>query len=439
MAAFLRGHVPLRLPQKYIKGVSSAMQLSRRFCIAGLSAISLSACMGGGVPMTPPQTTSRMRPQANAEFDAWLAQFRTRAASAGINASTLDPALRGAGFLPDVIARDRRQTEFTRTLEDYLSIAVSDERLSAGRAALSRHNSTLRAIEGRYGVEAEVITAIWGLESRYGTERGDIPVISALATLAFDGRRGAFFESQLMAALRILQRGDTSAANMRGSWAGAMGHTQFIPTTYQEYAVDFTGNGRRDIWAEDPSDALASAANYLSRMGWTRGQPWGVEVQLPDGFNTGLAGRGSSREVSEWTGMGVRDMNGRAVADHGASSVIIPDGPRGPAFMTFRNFTALTRYNNSEFYVIGIGHLSDRLRGGGPIRGNFQPDRHGLRLGERQEIQRLLTRAGFDTQGVDGVIGPNSQSAISAYQRARGMDVTGNPSRDLLERLRRGV
>ncbi|MGY6703211.1 lytic murein transglycosylase [Roseinatronobacter sp.] len=415
------------------------MQISRRFCIAGVSAMSLSACMGGGVPMTTPQATSRMRPQENAEFDAWLAQFRTRAASAGINASTLDPALRGAGFLPDVVARDRRQTEFTRTLEDYLSIAVSDERLSAGRAALSRHSSTLRAIEGRYGVEAEVITAIWGLESRYGTERGDIPVISALATLAFDGRRGAFFESQLIAALRILQRGDTSAANMRGSWAGAMGHTQFIPTTYQEYAVDFTGNGRRDIWADDPSDALASAANYLSRMGWTRGQPWGVEVQLPDGFNTGLAGRGSSRAVSDWTGMGVRDMNGRAVADHGASSIIIPDGPRGPAFMTFRNFTALTRYNNSEFYVIGIGHLSDRLRGGDPIRGNFQPDRYGLRLGERQEIQRLLTRAGFDTQGADGVIGPNSQSAISAYQRARGLTVTGNPSRDLLERLQRGV
>lgn len=413
------------------------MPFTRRYCIAGLSAFLLSACMGGGVPMTT-TPASRMQPQPNAAFDAWLVQFRARAVQGGLNANVLDPALRGAGFLPDVIARDRRQTEFTRTLEDYLSIAVSDERLSAGRAALSRHSATLRAIERRYGVEAEVITAIWGLESRYGTERGDIPVISALATLAFDGRRGAFFESQLMAALRILQRGDTNAANMRGSWAGAMGHTQFIPTTYQEYAVDFTGNGRRDIWAEDPADALASAAHYLARMGWTRGQPWGVEVRLPEGFNTGLAGRGSSRAVSEWMGLGVRDMDGRAVPDHGPASIIIPDGPRGPAFMTFRNFTTLTRYNNSEFYVIGIGHLSDRLRGGGPIRGTFQPDRYGLRLGERQEMQRLLTRAGFDTQGADGVIGPNSQSAISAYQRARGVTVTGEPSRALLEQLQRG-
>lgn len=417
------------------------MYLSRRFCVAGLAALSLSACMGGGVPMSgaAPSRAAPMRPEPNPAFDAWKAQFRGRATSAGIPASVVDPALNSAGFLPDVIARDRRQTEFTRTLEDYLSIAASDERIAGGRSALSRHGSTLRAIESRYGVEAEVITAVWGLESRYGTERGDIPVMSALATLAFDGRRGAFFESQLMAALRILQRGDTSAANMRGSWAGAMGHTQFIPTTYQEYAVDFTGNGRRDIWAEDPSDALASAANYLSRMGWRRGQPWGVEVRLPDGFNTGLAGRASSRSVADWAGLGLRDMDGRAVPDHGAASLILPDGPRGPAFLVFRNFSVILRYNNSEFYGIGIGHLADRLRGGGPFRGNFQPDRFGLRLAERQEIQQRLTRAGFDTQGVDGVIGPNSEAAIRAYQQARGLSVTGQPSQALLERLRSGA
>ncbi len=414
------------------------MYFSRRFCLLGLSALSLSACIGGGAPMSAPARSAPMRAQANPAFDSWKQQFKGRATSAGIPSSNVETALNSAGFLPDVIARDRRQTEFTRTLEDYLGIAVSPERLAGGRAALSRHASTLRAIEARYDVEAEVITAIWGLESRYGTERGDIPVISALATLAFDGRRGAFFESQLIAALRILQRGDTSTANPRGSWAGAMGHTQFIPTTYQGYAVDFTGNGRRDIWSEDPSDALASAANYLSRMGWRRGRPWGVEVRLPDGFDMGSTGRGSTRSVSAWTDAGVRDMDGRPVTDHGAASIIIPDGPRGPAFMTFSNFTTLTRYNNSEFYVIGIGHLSDRLRGGGPIRGNFQPDRFGLRVGDRQELQRRLTQAGFDTQGADGVIGPNSESAIRAWQQARGQTVTGQPSRAMLEQLRAG-
>lgn len=388
----------------------------------------------------PSARAAPMRAEPNAAFDAWKSNFRGRAVSAGIPANVVDPALNAAGFLPDVIARDRRQAEFTRTFEDYIQgIVASDERVSAGRAALSRHNSTLRAIEARYGVEAEVVTAVWGLESRYGTERGDIPVISATATLAFEGRRGAFFESQLLAALRILQRGDTTLSNLRGSWAGAMGHTQFIPTTYQDYAVDFTGNGRRDIWSDDPADGLASAANYLARMGWRRGAPWGVEVRVPDGFNTGLAGRGSTRSVGDWSGLGIRDMDGRAVPDHGASSLILPDGPRGPAFLVFQNFRTILRYNNSEFYAIGIGHLADRIAGRGPIRGSFQPDRNGLRVGDRQEIQRLLTRAGFDTQGADGVIGPNSESAIRAYQQARGLPVTGQPSPDLLARLQRGA
>ncbi len=417
------------------------MFLTRRSCLAGLAALSLPGCIGGGAPMSSPspQRAPAMRAEPNPAFDAWLAQFLSRATGAGIPASVVGPALDSAGFLPDVIARDRRQAEFTRTFEDYIqAIAVTDERIAGGRAALSRHGSTLRAVEERFGVEAEVVAAVWGLESRYGAERGDIPVISALATLAFDGRRGAFFESQLMAALRILQRGDTTAANMRGSWAGAMGHTQFIPTTYQDYAVDFTGNGRRDIWAEDPADALASAANYLSRMGWRRGQPWGVEVRLPEGFDTGLAGRGSTRAVSAWSGLGVRAVGGGSLPDPGPASLILPDGPRGPAFLVFRNFTAILRYNNSEFYGVGVGHLSDRLRGGGPIRGNFQPDRFGLRLAERREMQERLTRAGFDTQGVDGVIGPNSESAIRAFQRARGAEVTGRPSQALLAQLRGG-
>ncbi|MBN2759320.1 MAG: lytic murein transglycosylase [Rhodobacteraceae bacterium] len=412
------------------------MIVSRRVLLAGAASLSLSACMGGGIRATPPRAASTaMRPEPNAAFDAWVDAYAGRARAAGIAPQVVDRALAGAGFLPDVIARDRRQTEFTRTLEDYLNIAASAERIAAGRAALSRHGVTLRAIEARYGVPAEVLTAIWGLESRYGTEKGDIPAVSALATLAFDGRRGAFFESQLTAALRILERGDTSYANLRGSWAGAMGHTQFIPTTYQSYAVDFTGDGRRDIWADDPTDALASAANYLSRMGWQTGQPWGQEVFLPSGFNAGLAGRGSTR--SDWAAMGVRAASGSWAGL--PASLILPDGPNGPAFLVYRNFSVILRYNNSELYGLGIGHLSDRLRGLGPIQGNFQPDANGLRLGDRQELQRLLTRAGFDTQGDDGVIGPNSEAAIRAYQAARGMPVTGRPSRALLEGLRRGA
>jgi lytic murein transglycosylase len=303
-----------------------------------------------------------------------------------------------------------------------------------GRTALRQYGPTLSQIEARYGVEPQVVTAVWGMESSYGTRRGNVEVISALSTLAYEGRRGSFFEQQLVAALRILQNGDVSPKGMTGSWAGAMGHTQFIPTSYLAYAVDFRGDGRRDIWSEDPTDALASTGAYLNRSGWTRGQPWGVEVRLPEGFG-GPFGRATTRTVADWTAAGVRDMDGRPVADHGAASILRPGGGSGPAFMTFRNFTVINRYNNAESYVIGVGHLADRLRGGGPLRGSFPPDAQGMSLVQRQSLQRRLTAAGFDTGGSDGVIGPKTRAAISAYQSARGLAVTGEPSLDLLARL----
>jgi len=412
------------------------MKLARRGVLAGMAASSLGGLLagcdaGGGVSVAQ----AAYRPIPNAGFDAWLAGFRGRAAAQGISASTLDATLPGAGFLPDVIDRDRNQTEFTRTLEDYLAIVASEERVTEGRAAMRRQARTLAAIEARFGVEREVVAAIWGVESRFGTRRGDVPVISALATLAYDGRRGAFFEQQLVAALKILQAGDVAPSAMRGSWAGAMGHTQFIPTSFLAYAVDFTGDGRRDIWADDPADALASAAAYLNRFGWRQGQPWGVEVRLPAGFG-GPVGRGSTRSPAAWAGQGVRDTDGARVPDFGAASILAPQGVNAPAFMVFSNFTVLTRYNNSENYVIGVGHLSDRLAGGPPIRGTFPPDRYGLTLDDRRDLQRRLTRAGFDTQGTDGVIGPNTRAAITAYQRDAGLEATGEPSRALLARLR---
>jgi lytic murein transglycosylase len=412
------------------------MQATRRAASLGLVALGILAACGGG---TGPRTVARapepvMQPVPNAGFDAWVAGFRPRALSQGVAPATFDAAFALAGFLPGVIERDRNQTEFTRTLEDYLAIAASEERVSKGRAALQAQGQTLAAIDGRYGVAPNVVVAVWGMESFYGERRGNVPVVSALATLSYEGRRGSFFESQLVAALRILQNGDVGPAGMTGSWAGAMGHTQFIPTSYLAYAVDITGDGRRDIWSDDPTDALASAAAYLSRSGWRRGQPWGVEVRLPAGFS-GPTGRGSTRSASQWAAMGVRDMDGRPVPDHGPASIIVPSGPTGPAFMIFPNFTVITRYNNSESYVIGIGHLSDRLVGRPPIRGAFPPDAQGMTIADRQALQRRLTAAGFDTQGTDGVIGPNTRSAISAYQASAGLQVTGEPSLALLARL----
>ncbi|GGX49411.1 murein transglycosylase [Tateyamaria omphalii] len=378
------------------------MYPNRRTVLLGLGALSLSAC---GATTSVPQSTGStglpadLRPTPNAAYDAWVASFRGRAASAGISQSTLNAAFRGTGYLPGVVRRDRNQTEFTRTLEDYLSIAASDERVSKGRAAYARHRSTLNAVEARYGVPANIVTAIWGLESFYGERRGDVPVISATSTLAFDGRRGAFFEKQLIEALRILQSGDVSPANMTGSWAGAMGHTQFIPTSYQAFAVDFTGDGRRDIWSDDPSDSLASTAAYLSRNGWQSGQSWGREV----------------------TG--------------DASGTVIQPQPGGPRFAVTRNFRVIKTYNNSDSYAIGVGHLADRIAGGGPLRGSFPPDRYGLTKDDRVDLQRRLTAQGFDTDGADGVLGPKSRAAITAYQTSRGLPATGDPSVELLRSL----
>jgi membrane-bound lytic murein transglycosylase B len=414
------------------------MWISRRAFALGLGSITLAGCSPAARFAARPSVAAQpsMRPVPNASFDAWLAGFQGRARAKGVSEAVLASAKRSIGFLPEVIERDRNQTEFKRSLEDYLSIAASEERIAKGRAALAREGASLARIEARYGVEAHVVTAVWGLESFYGERRGDIPVLSALATLAFEGRRGAFFESQLVAALKILQKGDITPERMTGSWAGAMGHTQFIPTSYELFAVDFTGDGRRDIWSEDPTDALASTAAYLAKSGWTKGQPWGVEVRLPAGFNAALAGRKTTRSPADWAAMGIRDMRGGTVPNHGAASILLPSGPGGPAFMVFRNFTVITRYNNSESYVIGVGHLSDRLLGRSPILGAFPPDANGMTKEDRQRLQAGLTRAGFDTEGTDGVIGPRTRAAISDFQRSRGMVVTGEPGLGLLAALR---
>jgi len=408
------------------------MRVTRRWIMAGGGAALLAGCGGGGVTMGTapggPATDPALRPQANPGWDAWVASFRQRAAGRGISDATLAQAFRGAGFLPGVVERDRNQTEVSRTLEDYLAITANEEKVRNGRAALASRGALLREIEGRYGVPANVVAAIWGMESNYGTRRGTIPVISATSTLAYDGRRGDFFEKQLMAALRIIQRGDTSADRMVGSWAGAMGHTQFIPTTFEAYAVDFRGDGRRDIWSDDPTDGLASAAAYLNRSGWNRGLPWGYEVILPGGMS-------GSRSLDGWAAAGVRRADGGRLAG-GASAVLRqPMGASGPAFLTTSNFNVILRYNNSDKYAIGVGHLSDRIAGAGPLQASFPPDRYGLTIDDRKRIQARLTAAGYDAGTPDGVFGKKTEAAIRAYQQANGMAVTGEPSRELLQRL----
>ncbi|NSX54046.1 lytic murein transglycosylase [Parasulfitobacter algicola] len=373
---------------------------------------------------------------SNARFENWLKSFKRRARAQGISERTFNAAFRGVEYLPDVIRRDRNQSEFTKTIWEYLDSAVSDTRIRNGRNALREHARVLDQIEARFGVDKEVVVAVWGLESAYGEVRGSTPIISALSTLAFDGRRGKFFEEQLIAALKIIQNGDVNAQNMTGSWAGAMGHTQFIPTSYLAYAVDFRGDGKRDIWSDDPTDALASTAAYLARFGWVKGRPWGVEVKLPRGFDYSQANRSIKKRPSQWAAIGVRGMDGKPVPDHGSASILLPAGARGAAFMIFKNFDVIERYNTADAYVIGVGHLSDRIGGGPAIQTAWPLGDRSLKFAERKELQLRLTRRGFNTQGVDGRIGPKTVAAIRAFQKSIGVVPDGYASLDILKRLR---
>ncbi len=379
---------------------------------------------------------ARPAPTADPEFRRWIAGFRQRALSRGISGDTFDRAFAGVQLQQRVVERDRNQAEFSRTLWDYLDSAVSDSRISNGRAALADHRDTLEQIERRYRVEAEVVAAVWGLESAYGARRGSTDIISAMATLAYDGRRRGFFEAQLIAALQILQSGDVPPRQMVGSWAGAMGHTQFMPTSYLEHAQDFNGDGRRDIWSDDPTDALASTAAYLRNFGWTYGQPWGVEVRLPQGFDYALTGERTRRGAGFWRRQGVTLADGGRVPDHGDASILLPGGSQGVALMIFDNFRVIERYNPADAYVIGVGHLSDRIVGGPAFRAGWPRGDRALSGEERRELQRRLSAAGFSTGAVDGIIGPNTQDAVRRYQRSVGVVPDGYASLRLLERLR---
>ena len=406
----------------------------------GICLLAAAAFGGPFAPTLPPKLQKGpevMQLVGNqAGLDGWTQAFRGRALGKGISAATFDRAFRGVQYNPDVITKDRNQSEFTKTIWDYLDSAASDSRIENGKKALRQNRKLLDRIEATYGVDKEIVVAVWGLESSYGSFRGDFPLIESLATLAYDGRRGAFFEQQLIAALKILQNGDVTAAKMTGSWAGAMGHTQFIPTSYLAFAVDFTGDGKRDIWADNPADALASTAAYLAKSGWQSGRPWGIEIKLPLEYDYSISGDRVKKSVGDWRALGIRTVDGGQLPDHGTASVLLPAGARGAAFLIFRNFQAIERYNSADAYVIGVGHLADRLKGGPAIQAIWPRDDRALLVDERVEMQDRLTKAGFAPGGADGKIGPNTIAAVKAFQRSIGMVPDGYPSLDILKRLR---
>lgn len=389
--------------------------------------------MSGSAPVTPAPIPAAS-PGDEAGLQRFVQSFRSRAVASGVSPATYDRAMRIARYNPEVIRLDRKQAEFSRPVWLYLDSAVSDVRVTTGRQKAAQLSGTLSQIEARYGVPREIVLAVWGMESNFGANRGKMQIIPSLATLAYDGRRGEMFQNQLIAALRILQAGDTDPEHMLGSWAGAMGHTQFMPTSYLDYAVDFTGDGRRDIWSEDPTDSLASTANYLRRNGWVPGQAWGAEVQLPPGFNMGLVGKGTRR--SDWAAQGVRRIGGGALPS-GNGSIIMPAGANGPAFLILDNFRSILRYNNSDNYALGVAFLGERIAGRPGIQGSWPRNDRPLSTSERQEIQQRLRAKGFYQGEIDGLFGSATMESVAAYQRSIGVTPDGYPTSILLGQLRR--
>ncbi|MGF1640278.1 MAG: lytic murein transglycosylase [Rhodospirillales bacterium] len=371
-----------------------------------------------------------------ATFEAWVAGFRDEALARGIGPETFDRAFAGVQPIERVIELDRRQPEFVETFWGYLDKRVTPARIERGRVELARHRPLLEAIARRYGVQPRFLVALWGLESNFGDFTGTFPAVAAVATLAFDERRSVFFRQQLLALLQIVASDDVPVS-AQSSWAGAMGQPQFIPTTYRDFAVDFDGNGRRDLW-RDLGDVFASAANYLAASGWQDNRTWGREVRLPAGFDLSLSGLEIRKPLAEWQRLGVRDAGGRdlpAVDVNG--SIVLPGGATGgPALMVYDNFRTIMTWNRSILYAVSVGHFADRLEGKGPFVTPRPARDVQLSRAEVIEIQSLLETLGLDPGVADGIVGPQTRSAIRTFQVQKRLPADGFPTIGLLERLR---
>ena len=374
---------------------------------------------------------------ASANFNAFLNGLWPQAKARGVSERTFRAAFNGMSPDPKVIAQTKKQAEFVKPIWEYLSTAVSDNRIEKGRANYSAYRNVLKVIEQRYGVEGQIVLAVWGMETNYGGYMGKNNAIRALATLTYHGYRSDFFRNELLNALVILERGHTTPDRMEGSWAGAMGHTQFMPSSFMKYAADYEGDGHADIWGNVP-DALASTANYLKSFGWRTGETWGYEVDLPNGFNYALADEKTERSLAEWRKLGITRTRGREFPRPDDRAVlVVPAGARGPAFLMLPNFQVIKRYNNSTSYAMGVGHLADRIIGGGPFEKSWPVGEPGMSRKDTEQLQILLSRRGFNTGGADGKAGPMTRAAIRAYQQSAGMPADGFPSHALLKLLKR--
>jgi lytic murein transglycosylase len=373
---------------------------------------------------------------AAANFRQCLEGLWPEAARRGVSRPVFDAHT--AGLAPDLRIMDLldSQPEFTKSIWDYLDVLVDDERIAKGREMLAQHRAAFDAVEKAYGVDRHVIASIWGVETKYGAVAGARSVVQSTATLACVGRRKDYFRGEFLATLEILQRGDVHPDKLKGSWAGAFGPTQFMPTTFRRFAVDFDGDGRRDVVGSIP-DVLASTANNLKRDGWMAGQTWGYEVELPRPFDFLLADRARQMSIAQWHGLGVRRPGNVAFPRaNDRAFLLVPAGAQGPSFLMLQNFRVIMKYNPAEAYALAIGHLADRLRRGGPFVQPWPRHERVLSLAERNELQQHLARQGFEVGEPDGIFGPRTRSAIRSFQAASGQVPDGFATASLLERLR---
>ena len=398
-------------------------------------------------PVAPTSTQSALRVLVGAAFllsvpapalaNEWAScvrELRTIAIGKGIDAQVFDASLAGVEPDADILKAFDNQPEFTIPIWDYLSGLVDEERVADGRALMEKWAAVLAQAEEKFGVDRFVIAAVWGVESDYGRIMGKRELVRSRTTLSCSGRRQAFFRGELLATLRIVQSGDIPIGSLVGSWAGAFGQTQFIPSTYQRLAIDFDGDGRRDIIGSVP-DALGSTANYLKRAGWVTGQSWGYEVRLPAGY-AGPVGRRTKQSLTQWSELGIRQADGSALTGTGPAGLLLPSGAKGPAFIVFRNFDAIFAYNAAESYALAIAHLADRLRGAGAFRTPWPTDDPGIGRAERREVQQRLLDRGFDVGVPDGIVGARTRTAIRAFQASAGLAQDGRAGARVLQALR---
>lgn len=387
--------------------------------------------------IAPTRTVTSSSTMSKAQrFSTWKSDFVNRAIEKGYDAKLVHNLVGSAVINEKALDRDTSQPEFTKPIWSYVDNAANATRLNGGRNKLAQTRNIFDQIEGRYFVDRHVLTAIWGLESAYGKIMGTHDIVSALATFAFEGRRQKFGEQQLFGILDIVSDGYVRPEQLKGSWAGAMGMTQFIPTTFRDYAVDFNGDGNKDLWTSR-EDALGSAAHYLSRHGWVWEEPVFAEVRLPNGFDYGLSD-GSKKTINEWTALDVIPITGQRWSKEAgflSAKLLVPAGHRGPKFLTFKNFDVIKKYNNSTSYALGIGVLAENLQGKPAIRSPWPKSDKSLSRTDKKNLQRRLTALGYDTKGVDGQIGPNSRRAIRAWQKANGVPADGYVEQALFQRI----